>query len=150
MLYLEYERAKANFRSAQVMFEEALLEKERLFTITQPKAITYDKDVIQTSPCGDVLDRYVIALEDEHIEEKLRPFRELVMNRESLLDVKERELRKSVDIFDRIYTYRYLDGMSIKGIAKILNFSKSQIYRKLQSIQRKIRKCGKVATICDK
>ena len=112
MLYLEYERAKANFRSAQVMFEEALLEKERLFTITQPKAITYDKDVIQTSPCGDVLDRYVIALEDEHIEEKLRPFRELMMNRESLLDVKERELRKSADVFDKMYVYRFLVCLS--------------------------------------
>ena len=140
MLYLEYERAKANFRSAQVMFEEALLEKERLFTITQPKAITYDKDVIQTSPCGDILDRYVIALEDEHIEEKLRPFRELVMNRESLLDVKERELRKSADVFDKMYVYRFLEGMSIRGISKIMNYSRAQTYKKLQSIQKKIKK----------
>ena len=140
MLYLEYERAKANFRSAQVMFEEALLEKERLFTITQPKAITYDKDVIQTSPCGDVLDRYVIALEDEHIEEKLRPFRELMMNRESLLDVKERELRKSADVFDKMYVYRFLEGMSIRGISKIMNYSRAQTYKKLQSIQKKIKK----------
>lgn len=140
MLYLEYERAKANFRSAQVMFEEALLEKERLFTITQPKAITYDKDVIQTSPCGDVLDRYVIALEDERIEEKLRPFRELVMNRESLLDVKERELRKSADVFDKMYVYRFLEGMSIRGISKIMNYSRAQTYKKLQSIQKKIKK----------
>ena len=141
MLYLEYERAKANFRTAQLMFEDALLEKERLFTITQPKAITYDKDVIQTSPCGDVLDRYVIALEDEHIEEKLRPFRELVMNRESLLEIKERELRKSPDAFDRMYVYRFLDGMSIKGISKILNYSRAQTYKKLQSIQKRIKKC---------
>ena len=140
MLYLEYERAKANFRSAQVMFEEALLEKERLFTITQPKAITYDKDVIQTSPCGDVLDRYVIALEDEHIEEKLRPFRELMMNRESLLDVKERELRKSADVFDKMYVYRFLEGMSIRGISKIMNYSRAQTYKKLQSIHKKIKK----------
>ena len=140
MLYLEYERAKANFRSAQAMFEDALLEKERLFTITQPKAITYDKDVIQTSPCGDVLDRYVIALEDEHIEEKLRPFRELVMNRESLLDVKERELRKSADVFDKMYVYRFLEGMSIRGISKIMNYSRAQTYKKLQSIQKKIKK----------
>ena len=55
MLYLEYEKAKASFKNAQMMFEDALLEKERLFTITQPRAITYDKDTVQSSPCGDVL-----------------------------------------------------------------------------------------------
>ena len=37
MLYLEYEKAKASFIRAQMMFEDALLEKERLFTITSRK-----------------------------------------------------------------------------------------------------------------
>lgn len=140
MLYLEYEKAKASFKVAQMMFEDALLEKERLFTLTQPKAITYDKDTVQTSPCGDVLDRYVIALEEERIDEKLKPFRELLLNREKFLDIKERELRKSPDRFDRIYTYRFLDGMSIRGIAKALSFSKSEVHRSVQSILKNIRK----------
>ena len=142
MLYLEYEKAKASFKVAQMMYEDALLEKERLFTITQPKAITYDKDTVQSSPCGDVLDRYVIALEEERIDEKLKPFRELLMNRESFLEIKERELRKSPDRFDRIYTYRFLDGMSIRGIAKALSFSKSEVHRSVQSILKNIRKKG--------
>ena len=140
MLYLEYEKAKASFIRAQMMFEDALLEKERLFTITQPKAITYDKDTVQTSPCGDVLDKYVIALEDEKIEERLRPFRELMLNSESLLDVKERELRKSPDRFDRIYVCRFLDGMSIRAISKNLSFSKTGVHRTIQSILKTIRR----------
>lgn len=140
MLYLEYEKAKASFTRAQMMFEDALLEKERLFTITQPKAITYDKDTVQTSPCGDVLDKYVIALEDEKIEERLRPFRELMLNSESLLDVKERELRKSPDRFDRIYVCRFLDGMSIRAISKNLSFSKTEVHRTIQSITKTIRR----------
>lgn len=138
MLYLEYERAKASFKASQMMYEDALLEKERLFTITQPKAITYDKDTVQTSPCGDILDRYVIALEEEKIDERLRPFRELMMNRESFLEVKERELRKSPDRFDRIYTYRFLDGMSLRTIAKTLSLSKTEVHRNLQTINKKI------------
>ena len=140
MLYLEYEKAKASFARSQMMFEDALLEKERLFTMTQPRAITYDKDTVQTSPCGDVLDKYVIALEDEKIEEKLRPYREYMLNSESLLDVKERELRKSVDNYDKIYVCRYLDGMSIKSISRQMNYSRAQTYKKLQSIQRRIKK----------
>lgn len=143
MLYLEYEKAKASFTRAQMMFEDALLEKERLFTMTQPRAITYDKDTVQTSPCGDVLDKYVIALEDEKIEEKLRPFRELMLNSESLLEIKERELRRSPDRFDRIYTCRFLDGMSLRAIAKDLNFSKTEVHRNLQSILKNISKSSK-------
>ena len=139
MLYLEYERAKTSFKTAQRRYEEVLLEKERLFTITQPKAITYDKDTVQTSPCGDVLDRYVIALEEKSIDEMLKPYRDMVLNMESMLEVKERELRKSPDRYDRIYTCRYLDGMSIRSIARHLNYSKSEIYRGLQGIQKKLR-----------
>lgn len=140
MLYLEYERAKAKFRRAQAVYENALLEKERLFTITQPKAITYDKDPVQTSPSGDVLDNYVIALEEEKIEQKLQPFRDILHNREEFLDLKERELRKSPDRYDRIYTYRFLDGMSLRTIAKTLNFSKSEVHRCVQGILKNIRK----------
>lgn len=140
MVYIEYEKAKANFKAAQARYEEALLEKERLFTITQPKAITYDKDTVQTSPCGDVLDRYVIALEEEKIDEKLKPFREMLINRESFLEVKERELRKSPDRFDRIYTYRFLDGMSLRAIAKTFSLSKSEIHRSVQTILKNTRK----------
>ena len=142
MLYLEYERAKARFRRAQTIYENALLEKERLFTITQPKAITYDKDTVQTSPSGDMLDNYVIALEEEKIEEKLKPYRDLLFGSEDFLDLKERELRKSTDIFDKIYVLRYLEGMSIKNISKQMNYSRAQTYKKVQSIQRRIKKCG--------
>ena len=140
MLYLDYERAKARFYASQKMFESALLEKERLFTITQPKAITYDKDTVQTSPNGDVLDNYVIALEEEKIEEKLAPIRRLLKDRERLLYIKERELRESPDRHDKVYVCRFLEGMSIRGIAKNLNYSKSEIYRTLQSIKKHINK----------
>jgi len=150
MLYLEYEKAKASFARAQMMFEDALLEKERLFTMTQPRAITYDKDTVQTSPCGDVLDKYVIALENEKIEERLKPYRDLVMNRESLLEIKERELRKSPDRYDKIYTYRFLDGMSLRTIAKTLCFSKSEVHRNLQYILKSINKNAKKGTKGDR
>lgn len=140
MLYLDYERAKARFYASQKMFETALLEKERLFTITQPKAITYDKDTVQTSPNGDVLDNYLIALEEGKIEEKLAPIRRMLTDREMLLHVKERELRESPDRHDKVYVCRFLDGMSIRGIAKALNYSKSEIYRTLQSIKKHINK----------
>ena len=82
----------------------------------------------------------MIALEDEKIEERLRPFRELMLNSESLLDVKERELRKSHDRYDRIYVCRFLDGMSIRAISNNLSFSKTEVHRTIQSILKTIRR----------
>lgn len=140
MLYLEYERYKAKFYMAQKMFEDALLEKERLFTKTQPNAITYDRDPVQTSPNPNILDDYVIALETERIDEKLEPYRKMIKDRECLLDLKERELRKSPNIFDRIYVCKYLDGLSINRIVRTLNYSRPQVYRKLKRIQMEIGK----------
>jgi hypothetical protein len=139
MVYLEYERYKARFYAAQKMFEDALLEKERLFTKTQPNAITYDRDPVQTSPNPNILDDYVIALETERIDERLEPYRVLLKDRECLLDLKERELRKSPDRYDKIYVCKYLDGMSTNRITKALNYSRAQVYRILKQISKKIK-----------
>ena len=138
MLFLEYERAKDRLYDTQRIFEAVLLEKERLFTITQPKAITYDKDNVETSPSASMLDNYIIALEEKKIEEKLAPYRRLLKDRAQLLEIKERELRKSPDRHDKVYVCRFLDGMSIRSTARHLNYSKSEIYRCLQHIKKKI------------
>lgn len=140
MLYLEYERCKDRFLAAQKLFEDALLEKERLFTKTQSKAITYDRENVQTSPNSNILDDYVIALETEQIDKKMRLYKELMLDRESFLDLKERELRKSPNRFDKVYVCRILDGMSIKNVSKALNYSRSEVYRNLQSIKKNINK----------
>ena len=137
MLFLEYERAKDRLYDAQRIFEAVLLEKERLFTITQPKAITYDKDNVETSPSASMLDNYIIALEEKKIEEKLAPYRRLLKDRAQLLEIKERELRKSPDRHDKVYVCRFLDGMSIRSTARHLNYYKSEIYRCLQHIKKK-------------
>ena len=60
MVYLEYEFQKAKFHEVQRVFNELLNEKERLFTKTQPKAITYDGDRVQGGEHANVLDDYVI------------------------------------------------------------------------------------------
>ena len=147
MLFLEYERAKIKYYKAQMWFEEALSEQERLLTKTMPSAITYGKPNVQSSPNGNVLDDYVIAKEEKRIDKKISRMRKLMDDREKILKAKEQELRKSHDKLDLVYLNYWIDGLSPEGIAKALNYSKSQVYRMIGNIKSLIRKD---ATKCEK
>lgn len=134
--YVDYERFKARYQRIQTMFADVLLEKERLFTKTLPNAITYDKDLVSHSVDGNPLEMYVLACEDENLDEKLAKYRQYINDWLVLMDVKERDLRASKAIMDRIYVCRYLDGYGIGRLAKEFHYSKSQIYRRLGQIEK--------------
>ena len=135
MIYTEYELCKFKYMELQKKFDAVLTEKERLFTKTQPNAITYDKDHVQMSHDGNVLEDYVIALETGEIDKKIDNLRGLLDDRGKLLRLKEEELRKSQIREDKIYVMRFLEGMNIGEIAKNLNFSRQEIHRKIKNMQ---------------
>lgn len=137
MVYLQYEQYKARYNDLQNIFASILLEKESMFTKVMPNAIRYDKDRVQSSVDGNMLENYVIKLEESGVDEKLDKVRQTLRDWEMLLDAKERDLRKSKDKFDRVYTFKYLDGYGIKKICKIMNYSRPQIYRILNQIEKK-------------
>lgn len=131
MIYLEFEKYRDKFLNAQQMFNNVLIEQEQLFTRTQPNAIRYDKEKVSSGGGGNMLENYVISLEDRQIHEKLSMLRQLLDDREKLLRQKESELRQSTNKYDKIYVLKYLEGYSISRVADKLNYSKSQIYRML-------------------
>lgn len=135
MIYTEYELCKFKYMELQKRFDAVLTEKERLFTKTQPNAITYDKDHVQMSHDGNVLEDYVIALETGEIDKKIDNLRGLLDDRGKLLRLKEEELRKSTCREDKIYVMRFLDGMNVGLIAKRLNYSNSQVNRIIRKME---------------
>ena len=147
MTYLEYERFKVKYDEMQEIFAQILMEKERLFTKTLPNAIRYDRDQVQTSISGNPLEEYVVSMDEKKIDEKLSKTRESLKDWEILLKIKEKELRASHAIPDRIYVYRYIDGYGINKIAKTINYSKSQVYRILNQIDKKMRQNAKIDVI---
>lgn len=138
MIYLEYERQKSKFREIQERFDEVLTEHERLFTKALPKAITYDRDHVQTSPNADMLADYVISEEEKEIDKKLKRMERALKYRIKLLNAKEQELRLSKNKYDKIYTLKYLEGMSNQIIANTLHYSISQVYRMTENIKKRI------------
>ena len=138
MIFQEYEVCKAKYRELQRNFDSVLTEKERLFVITQPKAITYDKDKVQSGHNSNTLEDYVISCEEKHLDDKLNELKRLLEDRGMLLKVKEEELRRSQDKKDKIYVLLYLDCMSIRKVAESLSYSKAQIQRINAEIKREI------------
>lgn len=145
--YVDYERFKARYQRIQTMFADVLLEKERLFTKTLPNAITYDKDLVSHSVDGNPLEMYVLACEDEKLDEKLAKYRQYINDWYVLMAVKERDLRASKAIDDRIYVCRYLDGYGIGRMIGELHYSKPSIYRRLKTISRNLEKLRQFETI---
>ena len=143
MIYLEYEAYRVKFLDLQEQFNHFLTEKERLFTRAMPNAIRYDKEHVQSSNDSNPLEEYAIALDEQKIDENLSRLRQLLEDREKLLNMKEMELRKSQDKFDRIYVNRFLDGYGINRLARSHNYSKSQVYRILGQIQKRCDKMRK-------
>ena len=146
MDYLEYERYRLKYNAMQERFASVLLEKERLFTNTLPSGIRYDKDKVQHSVDDNPLEEYVIQMDEKQIDDTLDQMRKTIKDWEMLLEVKERELRKSLSIPDRIYTCRYLDGDGIGKISSSLCYSKSQVYRILRKIEKRCDKMRQNAT----
>lgn len=141
MIYLDYEMFKIQYLETQVKYNDILTEKEDLFTRTQPNAIRYDKERVQTSVSGENgFDAYLIAKESKRIDERLEEVKSLMEDREKLLKLKEKELRLSNEKMDRIYLLRYVEGIKPHKIAKMLNYSVSQVYRVINQIESSIQK----------
>lgn len=142
-VYVDYEDFKNKYFEVQKKYDEILREKEYLFSKTQPKAARADKGIAATSPTN-VFDEYLIAKEKTKIDQRLEEIKAIASDRARLLKLKEIELRHSKNIWDRIYTMRYLDNLHIQKIAFILNYSQSQVYRKLEKIGRNTLRCEKM------
>jgi len=121
----EYEEQKAKFQEVKRRFDVAL-DKQR--------------EMIESHR----VDVNVVA-EVDH-------FRDLLADRKRLLDVCEWELRKSKDKAVTIYVAMELDGKSAEEVADLLGYSRSQVYRIVNTLktEKDATKCDKMRQICDK
>ena len=136
-LYQEYEQIKARYESIQEAFTALLLERERLFTKMLPNAITYDKDHVLSSVGSNPLEEYAISLDVKGIGEKLARYRQALHDWRDILETKERELRKSQNIIDKIYVLRIIERRGINNISRILHYSSSQVSRIVAELEEK-------------
>lgn len=145
MICVEYAILQREYDRAFKLYNSIITEKEQLFMITQPSAIEYDKDKVQTTP-KNPLETYIEQKEAKRIDQRLEEAKTLLYDRDYLLKAKKRELVASKVLDDLIFRYKNIDGIKVSHIAEMLGFSTSQVYRILHQIDKKI----KLATKCDK
>ena len=138
MIYPIYEEYKNNYYETQKEYNEILNEKEKLFTLTQPSAIKFDKEIVSGGITDNTFEKYLILKEEKKIDQRLEEIKKILDDRARLLKLKEQELRASTSIQDKIYRYRYIDKLKVYKIAKLVGYSEPQVYRKLKAIRSKI------------
>lgn len=139
MLYEEYETYKLKYYEIQKKYNEILNEKEELFSLTQPKAISYDGEVVDGGNPKNVFDEYLMLKEKKNIDQRLDEIKSILMDRKELLTSKEEELKDSKHIQDRIYVYRYLHNLTIKKIAMAVPCGEATVYRTLRIIRNNLK-----------
>ena len=138
MLYIEYQDFKNKYAEAQKKYDEILSQKEKLFSMTQPKATTFDKERVSGGLPTNSFEEYLIAKEEKKIDEQLKEIKSILDDRERLLLIKEKELRISKDWYDKIYTYYFIDKLSTYKIEKRVPYSQKQIWNIVKKIKSNI------------
>lgn len=139
MIYPIYEEYKNKYYETQKEYDNILSEKEKLFTLTQPSAVKFDKVVVSGGITDNTFEKYLILKEEKKIDQRLEEIKLLLDDRKRLLKLKEQELRSSTHIQDKIYKYRYIDKLKVYKIAKLVGYSEPQIYRILKNIKNNLK-----------
>ena len=136
MLCLEYERLRRQYLEVQNRHSELLNEATALFNRTQPGAIDPGKAPGGGGAAGsDVFDGYLIAMEKQRLDERIAEAEKLVRSWDRLLDQRRGELRRSRDLWDRVYVGRYLDRLPTQQLAMRCGITRVHVYRILKKIE---------------
>lgn len=142
-VYPLYIQASQRYETSVRCYDALLREREELFSRTQPQGIRYDRDKVISSPSGDPFGMYISEMERTGLTKRIETAKAIMADYREIRDEREQALRKSKDLYDKIFRMRYLDHLKPLYIARRIGYSKSEIYRKIDSIEKKMGKYGK-------
>ena len=143
MLFVEYEEYRDAFTESQKQYDLIVREKEKLFSLTQPNAVRFDKEKVTGGAIENAFDTYLERKDETMIDYRISEAESLLRNRELLLSIKKDELYSSHEILDKVYRMNRIEKIRPYRIARILNYSVSQIYRHLERIDSVLSKNAK-------
>ena len=134
-LYLIHRKYYLDYLRAQKAVEQIVDEQEILMQRLQPKSSLseHEREHLPSNPTGgggrvNKAEEYVISMEQLMIKARLAEAKAVLNNRKILLDQKEEELRKSKDIYNIIYTLKWVDNLKPELIIQESGYSRSQVY----------------------
>jgi len=135
MLYQDYLREKEKYDNAFERYKCLIDEQSRLFNKTLPGGISYEKDKVESSPNSDMMDNYLIEKEKRELDSRINNIQAVVKERRHILDICEKELRRSKEICDIVFVLKVIDKKRTEEIAEVIGYSKNGVYK----IQRKLK-----------
>lgn len=136
-MYLEHNKRWYEYMQAQNDLQDVLDEYTIVFQKTQPKG-NYSERISSTPK--NKTEEYVIELDRRQLNRRIADAKLIIKAKKDLLDLAEEQLRKSKDIYDLIYTKRWIDHKRPKDIYRELdlmgmNYSRSHIYEIIKRIR---------------
>lgn len=140
MVYLEHRKRYVEYKQACNDLQNILDDWTLAFQRTIPK-ISYG-DKVQGNPVNKI-EEYIIEVEEKGLQQRKEKAEQIIDGRVKLLNLAEQDLRKSKNIYDLIYTMKWVDGLRPKDVYRKLdlmgmNYSTSQIYEITKRIRAQI------------
>ncbi len=133
MIYEEYEAIWSRIRKIEKELFDLINKRDELFSMTQPKSATMDKEIVDGKNPVNTMEEYVI--QKEFLNEKINQLNQTLDDRYQILKRKREELKLSKNIYDRIYYLRGIERLSVYRISVIIGYSKEQTYRYLRKMK---------------
>lgn len=127
-MYLEYHNLLKKFKEAENNYYDALDKKARLLYSVTPHG-TEVKEIVNhitnTSPDSKFI---YYASEIEEVDRLINSTRNTRDMLEYELKKKEREMRNGVDVYDRIYVFKWIEKRKPNQFNKLIGYSISRTY----------------------
>ena len=132
MIYEEYEAIWSKIHKLEEELFKYIDKRNELFDKTQPKSAAMDKIMVDGKNPANMMEQYVI--QKEYLNEKINQLNTTLDDLYQVLKRKRDELKQSKNTYDRIYYYYCIERLNIYKVSCLMNYSESQIYRKLKKM----------------
>lgn len=148
-LYLDHRKYFLAYLSAQRKVERIVDEWAQIAEKANPRCTLAEHErefiPITVPGGGDKIpkaEQYVLEMERRKIRERLAEAKEIRAERFDLLEQKEDEIRRSADLYDRIYVLKWIEHERPEDIADEVHYSRSQVYKIIGHISAQIERGG--------
>lgn len=145
MFYIEYHDLFKKYKQAEKKYYKALDKKSKLVYSIEPHAAQYKEILVDYSYSNPDEGFINYSSDIDEVNELINETRNNKDVLEYELKKKEKELRYSCDIYDKIYVYQWLERKKVNNYYKLLPYSKRQIYRFIHEIRENLYQDEKMA-----
>lgn len=134
MIYPQYRLVKEKYIRSLEEYNKLIDKKEHAFLKSQNITVNYTSES-SSNKKSSVEEIYIESI--DKLDSDIKIAKEIYESRKALLEEKEKEIRKSKNWYDILYTALYIDNKSMKTIIRIMPYSRKQIYNIKNKFEKK-------------